>query len=981
MKHILKKGIAMLLATLCALNLTVVSFAEETVTSGTCGENVSWSFDEVTGTLTISGEGAIEEYIGWSGLGEKIKTLNIKDGITEICDFAFSDCTSLKTVYLPENLTKLGEFVFSGCTLLLNVEIPNGVVCIGDGAFYNCTSLEKVDIPDSVVTLGGLVFRDCMSLKEVKLSENITRIEQQTFLNCTSLYKINIPPKLISIGDFSFRECTSLESISLPSGLIRIEGAAFTDCKLLSDIKIPDSVSFIAPQAFDNTGFYNNLANWENDVLYIGNHLIVAKTTVEGEYSIKEGTVNVASYAFADCSLLANVIVPESVKSFGFSVFLNTEFRTNEDNWENNFFYAGNHLIHAASSLAGECNIKEDTKSIAAFAFTHKEKIESIIIPESVRIINENAFENCYGLKSVTIPLSVEIIGAGAFTGCNNLTTTNYAGTEEQWNTISIGADNEVLTENIVFNYKETITGTCGENAIWSFDEASGKLTISGYGEMNDYAINNNSIPYYYPVPWADYKPYVKSIDISSGITYIGMNTFRDCTEVTELVIPEGVSKIGTSAFGGCKKLYSLKIPESITAIDSSAFLNSQEIKEVYYAGSFEKWNAISFASKESNPLRYEGKLYFNGDLVEDLIIPDGIKEINENVFSNNSCITSVTIPESVESIGENAFISSDKLEVTYYTGTEEQWNEIAIASGNDALTRNVVFNYGKPTDGCGENATWNFDEASGTITVSGTGTVSDYSGWKDIANIVTYVEIGNGITSVGEGAFNGFTALKEVYLAESVTELGADAFKDCSKLAIVTALSDALNFSNAFSGNDSRLFFVAKSNSATYQALKAAGYTVNGVSTDREKNGQKVLAFDGKTTVYKNLDYNYISNLIADDSDAHYLYFDKVTFEGIAPDIIIVDEENLDSAEEYFTLNEVYISVFVNGKTVTLPELVELLQKENVDGIISFEQKDEPTIFEIISSFFNEVFEDFVEEANRVIISVINAIKRLFRR
>ena len=533
----------------------------------------------------------------------------------------------------------------------------------------------------------------------------------------------------------------------------------------------------------------------------------------------------------------------------------------------------------------------------------------------------------------------------------------------------------------VSFAEETVISGTCGENATWSFDETSGKLTISGYGEMNDYAINNNSIPYYYPVPWADYKPYVKLIEISSDITYIGMNTFRDCIEVTELILPEGVSRIGASAFNGCEKLYRVNMPESITVIDTGAFLNSQELREVYYAGGFEKWNSISFASKESNPLRYEGKLYFDGVLVEDLIIPDGIKEINKNVFSNNNCITSVTIPESVESIGENAFISSDKLEVTYYIGTEEQWNAITIDSGNDALTKNVVFDYGKPTNGCGENATWVFDETNGTLTISGTGAISDYSGWNEIASAVTYVEIGNGITAVGEGAFNGFTALKEVYLDESVTELGTDAFKGCSKLAIVTALSDDLSFTNAFSGNDSRLFFVAKAGSGTYTALKSAGFTVNGISTDKEKDGHKVLSFNGKTTVYKNLDYNYISNLIADNSDTYYLYFDKITFDGIAPDIIIVDEENLDSAEEYFTLNEVYVSVSVNGNTVSLPELVELLQSEDADGVISFEQKNEPTIFEIISSFFNMAFEDFAEEANRVIISVINAIRRWFRR
>ena len=529
---------------------------------------------------------------------------------------------------------------------------------------------------------------------------------------------------------------------------------------------------------------------------------------------------------------------------------------------------------------------------------------------------------------------------------------------------------------------EETVTsGTCGENSKWSFDEASGKLTISGYGEMNDYAINNNSIPYYYPVPWADYKPYVKLIEISSDITYIGMNTFRDCIEVTELILPEGVSRIGASAFNGCEKLYRVNMPESITVIDTGAFLNSQGLREVYYAGGFEKWNSISFASKESNPLRYEGKLYFDGILVENLTIPDGVKEINKNVFSNNNCITSVTIPESVEKVGENAFISSDKLEVTYYTGTEEQWNAVTIDSGNDSLTKNVVFNYGKPSNICGEDATWNFDTKSGTLTISGTGAISDYSNWNDISSAVTYIEIGNGITTVGEGAFNGFTALKEVYLAESVTELGADAFKDCSKLAIVTALSGDLSFTNAFSGNDSRLFFVAKAGSGAYTALKSAGFTVNGISTDKEKDGHKVLSFDEKTTIYKNLDYNYISNLITENSDAHYLYFDKITFDGIAPDIIIVDEENLDKAEEYFTLNEVYISVSVNGKTVSLPELVELLLSGDVDGIISFEQKDEPTIFEQISDFFENAFDNFITEANRVIISVINAIKRLFRR
>ncbi len=901
MKSILKKGIAVLLAILCAFNLAVVSFAEETVTSGTCGENVTWSFDEASGTLKISGTGIVSDYSGWENLKDKITYIEIDDGIKVVVANAFADCslvagvtlpatlelvytdaflncTSLKDVYylgsieewceinfahyygnpnvyadnfyingelvaddfvIPEGPEYIGVYTFTGCEDITSLTIPKSVIQTESHAFYACKGLTSVTLPNTLKTLGEYTFCGCSALESIVVPESVTKIENDVFNCCTSLKSVTLPNGITEIDTQLFRECGSLEEITIPYGVTRIKGLAFHMCYSLTEVEIPPTVTTI-----------------------------------------------------------------------------------------------------------------------------------------------DSSFQECSNLEKVVIPDSVTTIGDRAFTGCANLATTYYTGTEEQWNKITIAANNDVLTKNIVFNYKETITGTCGENATWAFDETSGKLTISGYGEMNDYAANNNSMPYYSPVPWADYKPYVKSIEISSGITYIGMNTFRGCTPITNLVIPEGVNRIGKNAFYDCKNLYSVSIPESVTVVDSGAFLNSQELREVYYAGDFEKWNSIDFKSAVLNYYASNAKLYFNDVLVENLIVPDGVTALNPYTFCNNDCITSVIIPESVEFIGEAAFSGNDKLETTYYTGTEEQWNEIAIASGNDALTKNVVFDYGKPSNTCGENATWAFDETSGTLTISGTGAISDYSGWKNLANKVTYVEIGNGITSVGANAFNGFTALKEVYMAESVAELGDNAFVGCSKLTIVTALADEQSFENAFSGNDSRFFFVAESGSETYNALESAGHNVKGINTDKEKDGHKVLSFEGKTTIYQNLDYNYISNLIEMNPDAYYLYFDKLTFDGIHPEQtdFSIEGDNIDSTEEYFTLNEVYISVSVNGKTVSLPELIQLLQSEDADGIISFEEKEGETFFETLSEFFEETVGELVTQAFKVIKSVLNAIRKIFK-
>ena len=162
-----KQTITKQLFSLMMMLLTIAANANE---SGSCGESVTWDFEEATSTLTISGTGPMEDYMGltesilWSKgdihpfreIGPKIKYIStIGGGI-----FAF--CPNLISISIPNSVTSIGDVAFSGCSMLSEISISNTIMYLGNQAFCNCSSLESISIPQTLNYIGEHTFYQCI---------------------------------------------------------------------------------------------------------------------------------------------------------------------------------------------------------------------------------------------------------------------------------------------------------------------------------------------------------------------------------------------------------------------------------------------------------------------------------------------------------------------------------------------------------------------------------------------------------------------------------------------------------------------------------------------------------------------------------------------------------------------------------------------------------------------------------------------------
>lgn len=451
----MKKHITRLLfAALLLLALCIGASAAGT--SGKCGPSAYWSFDSSTGTLTISGSGAMNDYeygdYPWMDYRDSIQTIVIGDQITQIGRYAFTGtaCSTIKfgknvrsigeraflecrnlngDLTLPDSVQIVGNNAFSECTGLTGtLTLGSSLQTIGAGAFYDCSFSGNLVIPDSVTSIGRYAFYSRPYLRPetqgtLTLGRNLRTIGEFAFLESRYTGSLTIPDSVVEIGERAFYQCENLNgTLTLGRSLRTIGKEAFYWCAFTGSLTIPEGVAEIADGAFSSLhqfnrdGMFNGTLTLPSTLKTIGAEAF-AYTDFSGELLIPDGVTSIGANAFAKCDGFGGTLsLPDSVKTVGESAFYQCEGFTGLK------LPAGLTKIETLSfafmaGLKTEVVIPEGVTEIGEGAFECS-YMPSVRLPSTLRKIEKQAFMYAHNLTKITLPDGLETIGDEAFDGC-----------------------------------------------------------------------------------------------------------------------------------------------------------------------------------------------------------------------------------------------------------------------------------------------------------------------------------------------------------------------------------------------------------------------------------------------------------------------------------------------------------------------------------------------------------------------------------
>ena len=342
-----------------------------------------------------------------------------------------------------------------------------------------------------------------------------------------------------SIRDISFEGCTSLTSVTIPASVALILPTAFSSCPSLERLTVVPG-----NPVYHSAG--NCVIETETGTLIQGCN----NSVIPGDGSV----TSIGDYAFAYCTSLASVTIPDSVTSIGSYAFYN------------------------CTSLTS-VTIPESVTSIGRYAFSDCSGLTSITIGNGVTSIGSNAFSGCSGLTSITIPDSVTSIGSNAF----------Y---DTAW--YSSQSDGVVYAGKVAYKYKGTMPsntsvvleeGTLGiaDSAFYGYSGLTSVTIPNGVTSIGDYAFASCDS--------------LTSIVIPDSVTSIGDYAFGYCDSLTSVTIGNGVTSIGSDAFYNCTSLTSIVIPDSVTSIGHFAFRGCTSLTSVTFDGTVAEWNSVDKGS------------------------------------------------------------------------------------------------------------------------------------------------------------------------------------------------------------------------------------------------------------------------------------------------------------------------------------------------------------------------------------------------
>lgn len=575
----------------------------------------------------------------------------------------------------------------------------------------------------NIGVVGFKIFADSNLITKVIVSEGVEIIGSNCFEDNTSIKEIVLPQTVTGIGDWAFYGCTKLEKLN-----------------------IPDSVRLMYANAFECTPIWNDDDNWYDGCFYYDDCLISVPESYEGTLYVREGTRIIGTWSLAWTTSLNEIVLPDSVAticdmltsyggcftsvskinipknvSYIGSYFLDTSLpETIIVDEENEYFSMYNGFLcdknreKIIRATYGVANFSTDSgiveglstitipdcfKEVCKGAFMGVDFCDKVIIPSSVKIIDDKAFADMRGVIEITIPETVEFLGGALFF---------YSDFER------------INIKGLVSEIGYGMFMRCGQLESIELPETVKIIGDSAFSECEN----------------------LEYIVIPNGVTTIESYAFSECVKLEEIVIPDSVKSIGSYAFHKCTNLKNIVLPDSIECLGSNiiyktAYYNNEsnwdngvlyinksilnakttlsgayslkENTKVIADSAFSSCSQLTSVKIPDTVIYFGHDSFYECKKLTSVTIPDGVSEVGWCAFYNCTGLKNVelgsgvksignaafygcknletiTIPQSVKDIGFLAFYECDELTDVHYLGTKAQWSEIIFDEGNTAL-------------------------------------------------------------------------------------------------------------------------------------------------------------------------------------------------------------------------------------------------------------------------------------------------------
>ncbi|MBR4872337.1 MAG: leucine-rich repeat protein [Clostridia bacterium] len=773
-----------------------VTFSE--IIGGSCGKDanspISWSFDSETGVLSIGGQGEMAHYGAvanqpWYSYADSITKIVIHKGITILGNLAFQNLKKVTEVSLPDGLLTIGQQSLKA-TSITQLIIPESVTKINYQALNSCTKLTSLVIPKNVTTFGNQVFGACSALKSIIfLADSNTSISfgtgsGGTFSSATPVVYCNNNASVIA-GAATANTPLTCYSLT-PSGDANADGSVTWKIDVLTGVMTISGNgamdNFASTTAAQSSGWYA--------------HRLFVKSLV-----VEEGVTSLAAYGFANHTNLETVSFPSTLTNIGKYAFTSCSALDNL-------------VIGAGVALNDSC-------------FNKCTSLKTLVFEEGRTSITSRVFAGCTALEEVVIPATVTTIGyttGSPFNGCTGLKTITFLSKDVTIRPLTADFEankDKALPTGVIINapaggtveeyakengYTFTSTIASGEiNGIrWDLP-FTGVLTVSGNGAIPDFTKTETA-------PWFAYKDQITSIVVAEGITVIGKYAFNELKQATSVTLPATLTYIYDHAFRYCHGLVAVNFTASTTELTIGD-------------NAFNQCKSLPTITIPSNVIKISGSSFTQCYVMTEMIFEEGISAIGAKAYHSCYVVNNIVFPESLVTLGYGStsaftgdltalsnltFLNKDTniigtFPANYKDGTKLSITITAPAGGavQEYATKNgytFVALGGtpepdpepqNPSGAFASGATWEFNPETGLLTISGKGAMDNYSDtneapWYEYRESITSVIIENGITTIGQRAFNS-TKIAAIVIPDSVGSIGESAFRNCKELASLT--------------------------------------------------------------------------------------------------------------------------------------------------------------------------------------------------